>query len=393
MTDVNSSFLMVEGYYALDNDLAIPSNLYTAPVAGVMTTPSFLNCCIFNDVVIEVNGTMVHASQGLLQPYCMFASQAKYRSGADRQASRFTEGSIGTPGFGLTENYWKNFKTTQFMSATVAEAPARPFTLVLKLSDLGFRTNGAWLPPNVTINVRARRSSTAFLRAGTDLADPNDINPIFKLNKARFFMARKELDPLAKGALDMVWIERPIKVPFIGVRSQVFNYDSTATEAAIVGALAGPTPDTVFAIAVPTTSMQGTNESSDAMETSLPAGSYWENVSITVGGGRSYPIQSYSQVSSDRFTDLGQQFEMYRQACDHSGEPWLSSGLFSRQGVLAFQIGSRTDAWDAAEDVSITFNGRIAGNGYGVAWSIILVSFTSSLLKVAYSGHAAVTTA
>ena len=414
MTSVEDSFISIHGHYnvagAGANDevpvggAGTPADPFKwASGASYSQSPPFNRCgitappalaaAIFDDFVLEVNGTQVVPTLGRGQPYGMLSSIVKNRTAADKQAGRTTEGFIldGGSTYDIEEARLARFR--RFVRSSAGVGGQSSFTLTYKLADAGFRTtHGSWLPPNVAIRLRMRRTPQNFMiMKGTGPMDgvTTTADFSFAIDSMKLLLARRQLDPLAKGALDMAWVERPIQVKFERVRVEQFNFNGTSN-INIQNALSGPTPSAVYVWFINTDILNGANANESPFK--LFSAGAWSNARISLGGGRTYPVQPLATFTSTRdwVPDKSQIYEMYRSTSVASNEPFLSSDDFESLAPLCFQIGSKTDAWDAADEVSVNFTGDLSVTP-AVPYTILMVSFTDSLLQISYSGHAAIT--
>lgn len=420
LTDVENSFLVVKCHWDLAaviddktaglsyptigdayNDTNAPAwvsgftypLLPSAGVSGVCPPPMFA-ATLFDDVVLSINGREVVTTLGKAQPYGYFASVVKNRNNGDKEAGRFSEGFIMDGG--TARDTWQSRydRMDYFMYGNGGSGES--FTLVYRLTNLGFNvTHGSMLPPNVHIRLRLRRTPDNFVRMGPTAALAA-VNPTLKLGECQLMLARRMMDPLAKGAYDVAWLERPIKIAFEKVKVEQFPQPAGTTNINIVNSLAGPTPTAVYVMLLKTSTINGTNNEDSAFDLAFTGGPYWSNASLSLGGGRTYPIQplqTFDGKAGYNRADIAQMYQQYRETCNNAGDPFLSSADFMSTPLLAFQIGTRTDAWDAAEEVSCSFQGtlNVAPWGGATAFTILMCSFTDGLVQIAYSGETAVT--
>lgn len=386
MTDVAASYIVLKGYYALTADVA-----GGGPNANV-TVPQFLAACALNSVEIDVNGTIIVPSQGPATPYAMVANIIKNESFADRESGDMSMGYIldtfdQGDNVDLGANLQGAVRRDRFMAATAVNAPAKPFSLTYRLADAGFRTK-SWLPPGVSISVRARRSETAFMRQGT-AAQITAAAPIFTLNSAKLYLSRKILKEHAMRSLRESWAITKIKVPYERVRASISWAPAASSSISVIGALAGPTPSCVFAFPVRQAAITGnSNGEQPSMVLRQQDGSVWASASLSIGGGRTYPLQPLVTTRSTRTNtteDFSEMYQMYRSCCNDM--PFLHSSDFSNIQPLCFQIGTRSkNGWDETEDVSIGFEGTLSA-AQNDAWALILVSFTEAVAEIDHTGR------
>jgi hypothetical protein len=405
MTDVGQSFIAVQGFYKLAGDINIDS------ANTSVTAPPFLAATLFQDLSITMNGTQVVASQGITQPYAVVASVIKNAPASERENGIIASGYLLDPYNSSQTTAAMNTSSTQrqmmYMYGKKADDSLRPFSLTYRLADAGLRTNGSWLPPNVSMQIRARRTSPNWMRLGlpTDVAAAN---PVFTFTSAKLYVARKVLSVKSLERIENIWADQPLRVGFERIRTSVSWFLSGSQDINLTNQLSGPTPSAVFVFFVQDTAMNGTSTGLDnPMYLSLPSASTaaapttanpsaWQNVSLGIGGSRRYPIQPLSMLAradqlakSSPSLDLSVMYQLYR-ACanDH---PFLRDVDFTNVAPICFPIGSgSSDGWDMSEDVSVSFQARIS-NPTTANFSILMVSFTDSLIEFTRQGQVLVT--
>ena len=412
MTDVGQSFIYVQGYYLLENDIT-HANATADPAIGdknvSVTAPPFLAACLFQDVSMTINGTQVVASQGIAQPYAMVSSIIKNLDSSDRDNGALTEGFLLDP-IASTQitnvlNASSAVRQRMTMQGAAATCAQRPFGLVYRLTDAGLRTKGAWLPPNVNMNIRARRTTANWMRLGVQ-GEVTNANPVFTFTSATAFIARKVLSEASRGRLENIWADQPLRVPFERIRTSVNWYGAGAQDVNLSNQISGPTPSAVFVFVIQDAQMNGISTGSDnpmclsppcVTTVALPKPIAWQNVSLSLGGSRQYPIQPLSMLtnaspditqSTSSTLDLGILYQLYR-ACAND-QPFLRDTDFTNIMPLCFPITASKDSWDAAEEVSIFFKGRLSSQT-PAAYSILIVSFTDSLIEFTKEGQVIVT--
>ena len=453
MTSIGETYVEVQGYFLKAAAVDYQDSLS-------VTTSPMLAAMLFRDVTLEINGTTVVPSQGLNQPYCTVASMIKNRPYTDRITEDITECLIlDSAGSGATwnqdfdplpvtpddgtavvntviNNIFKRFpqylqlytsgeyRRRQIYLEGAAGQPAsaaRAFSLKLRLADLGFDTRGAWLPPNTTMRLRMVRSSDnalvrgmpaqiAALGGGALTAPPFTISG----QGIRAFVARKTLKPHVLQELTAAQIERPLKVPYEQIRATATFFAAGVQNMTVVGALSGPTPKCVYAFTMRADTLNQTIPGggvwSPAMALAPAQNVYWNNVTLSLGGSRTYPVHPFSQSpgvftrnfpnnnwlsggAADLSTnagalDLAQIYEMYRTTCNPL--PFLKAEDFTNIQPLCFQITHDSiDGWDEAEDVSLQFKGNFTGDP-GYTYVLLLVSFTDGIIEIRATGETSV---
>jgi len=416
MTDIAQSYILFKGIIEITGKK--DTDRY-APVP-------FFSAAQLNDVSVTVNGTTVVPSQGLAQPYCMAASIIKNESFADRQASEVTQLSIlddmdmspaqyqacGTnPDLVQTLDFGgaignKNLRTLQNGSATEGAFKRRQvafygtdhgFSQVYRLADAGFRT-GDWLPPDTSFVVRGRRSPIKFMLQGEDAATMgsggNNSSAKFTLTSAKMYVSRKVLTESAHSAMRLAWEAKPCRIHYEHINSFTQFIPANTASVSIVGALTGTTPRTVYAVCVAQSSLSGSGGDGKLPTFSMrPTADHavWNNVTLSVGGNRTYPIQPLNTLDSSQVygtADLGELYQMYRSTCNSS--PYLTSSDFMNYQPLCFQIATPSDGMDPTDvATSIHFEGTLQGNGTTAmpAWALILISFSDGICEIYNNGE------
>jgi hypothetical protein len=326
MTDVGESYIYVQGYYQLDADV-LAGNLS-------VTTPPFLSACLFNDFTLSINGTQIVASQGIAQPYAMVANIIKNQSSSDRANGQLTEGYLLDPYGGTQITAGVNASSDQrrvlYMEKAAANSAARPFGLVYRLADAGLRTKGGWLPPNVQLQIRARRTQPNFMRIGAP-AEVTAANPVFVFTSATAMIARKILSTESRARIENIWNSQPLRLPFERIRTSVNWFQAGAQDINLSNQIAGPTPSAVMVFVIQDTAINQTSTGVDNPMALAPLGNTaWQNVSLSVGGARKYPVQPLSMLTNTSYDpnvagntlDLGVAYQLYRACANES--PFLN---------------------------------------------------------------------
>jgi hypothetical protein len=161
--------------------------------------------------------------------------------------------------------------------------------------------------------------------------------------------------------------------------------------------LAGPTPSAVFVFVVPDAAINQTSNGETNPAQLYPGdGSVFQNVSLSVGGYRKYPIQPLSMVSntnadpniSGSSLDLATAYELYR-ACANE-QPFLNDIDFTNVLPLCFQIGGSKESWNLTEDVSVSFQARLSA-APTAKYAVVMISFTDALMEFTREGQVLVT--
>jgi len=372
-----------------------------------------LSAAIFDDFEVTINGTVVAPSQGVAQPFVMLGNIIKNEPYAVREAGTFTKGYILDDGEYVYGNYTpQNFEYNNgnthmrelnhggakrqlyyfgLPPVAAGSGSARPFTLTVRLADLGLRTHG-WLPPNIQAHIRVRRSPNAKLIMGA----PEQINiatgsdPQYTMTEAKLFVSRKELNHHARKDLMAAWERQTLRVPIERYRNNITWYTTSDTSASVSQVLAGPTPAVVMAMVVSQKAINGANDGQQPLFNIGPQkNTYWTTASLQCGGVRTFPLQAVQQIASAgvRGTrDLSEVYQMYLSCCNRY--PFLKSEDFFNIQPLCFQIAGDKDMWDVAEDTSITFQGTLSAAPFGTdAWALVLVSFTPGVVEFAITGE------
>lgn len=397
MTDVGESFIKIVGYYTLAALKGIPTD------GAAVTTPMFLAAAFANDVTFTLNGNPITPSQGFVQPYVNAVWTALNMSYTDRMCGQVTEGYI------LDLPYMNNMAEVQnvatadsqqllrqkaYMSATAGNSGQRPFSLTLRLKNYGLTVDGgAWLPPNTAMQIRMRRAPDEAMRQGPS-AQISATSPVFTLNSATCYLARKVLTPAARMSLDAAWRETTLKVPFQRARTSTTWFSATDTNINIPNALAGPTPRTVVAIMVPQKSINCNGDGTEALMqmSGFAFNTSLSDVSLTFGGGRGWPVQPLSTEPAVSFVagwaggsfDMSQMYQMYRAAANEN--PFLTDLDFGNVAMLVFPIGTQKDAWDTSAEVSCSFRATLKYQP-GYDYAVILMSFSDTIIEFTKEGQ------
>jgi hypothetical protein len=417
-TDIAESYLKITGYFVIDGSVAINPYAVTAgtapqpflPTSQDVSPVQMLSAAIFDDFEVTINGTVVAPSQGVAQPYVMLGNIIKNEPYAVREAGTFTKGYILDDGDYVYENSIpKNFeylngdfnmrvfnhggvKRQLYYFATppvtAGSGSSRPFTITVRLADLGLRTHG-WLPPNIQAHIRVRRSQNAKLVMGPS-ADVTASDPQYTMTEAKLFVSRKELNHHAQKDLMAAWERQTLRVPIERYRNNITWYTTDNTSASVSQVLSGPTPSVVMAMVVCQKAINGASDGEQPMFDIGPQdGTYWTNATLQCGGVRTFPLQPVQQVASNgvRGTrDLSEVYQMYLSCCNRY--PFLKSEDFFNIQPLCFQIAGDKDMWDVAEDTSITFQGTLSAAPFGAdSWALVLISFTPGVVEFAITGE------
>lgn len=440
-TDIAESYIKITGYFDFPGNVSASDNAFDLTTEGdydpnshaTVAPVPFLAAALLNDVTLDINGVSVIPSQGTAQPYAMIANIIKNEGHVEQLVGDETKGytmddwetrdvniaaganNLVTSNIGAYTRQLMYFgKKIPNTGSPTTSSPGLTFSLTYRLSDAGLRpTTGKWLPPNTSFRFRGRRSKDSFLIgggsyevSGNPAATPPIYGclPIFKFTDAKMYVSRKTLDVDAYDGYMNSWQgvddipPTPMRFPFQAIKTFV-HYCQQGTDISIVGALGGPTPKAVMAIPVPTKCLNGTNNGDTPLQhMRLEADYVWSNVTLSVGGARTYPVHPLTTKTgtyNDGATtwdapgtyDLAEIYQMYRSICD--GAPFLSSSQFHQIQPLCFQIGSRSDAMDFVDDVTIQFDGTISSATLGVknSWALILIAFHNSILELDHTGE------
>lgn len=418
MTDIDASYVRIRGYYDFTGtggqDIFKAAAGVMSPLNGTVAPTQMLSCALFKDATIELNGTQVVASQGVAQPYCHLANVIKNEPYDVRASGKYDRGYILDQPSAATvadraivtlydggalarvTNQGRLERVEAFFSEVqpiVAESgSARPFDLKIRLSDMGLRTYGGWLPPNVRMRVQVQRHDTNFLVSGA-IAEVTDAAPVFTVTDATLFLARRNLKPSVMDDLLRVWSSDTLKLPMSKIRSNVSWQTAGATTVNVINALAGPTPECVYGFTVPQTAILGTQTGTEP-PFFTNCGQAWTNATLSVGGTRTFPAQPlvmtpYTGAHSHTMSQL---YDMYLETVSNEDAPFLTSADFQNIQPICFQIGGASKGtWDEAEDTSVQFNGTLAAAPFGgVAWALVLISFTPSVVEFTEAGEVVV---
>jgi len=406
MTDLSESFILIQGYFDVADGEGIS---YAGNVNPNATVTPFTAQAMFQDASVELNGVQVVQSQGIAQPICAVADIIKNESGAVRESERVTRGFLldellpqneGMPGdvqnMPLVRQYYYCGKTSKVQPQpqdTVLPAD-RQVTFVYRMSDLGLRTMGGWLPPEVAIRIRVKTSPKEIFRFDlTDGVSSTTADLQWKFTKADLYLARRKLKAQAAIDLDTAWGLSSCKVPFERVQSNTTYIDANALSVNITNALAGPTPKAVMVFAVSQKSLLSDNADglSRPFELHLRDNTFWQNARLTIGGGRYYPIQPYSSDISTIYpgNDWAYLYQLYKTVANK--DPFLRDTSMIDIKPLCFQIGATKTAYDEVEETSLQFTAQISDiqqQGYAV----VMVSFTDHIIEISKEGQVMVTT-
>jgi hypothetical protein len=155
--------------------------------------------------------------------------------------------------------------------------------------------------------------------------------PIFTVTSATCMMARKVLSIESRSKLEAMWSAMPLRVPFEQTRTSVSWFGVGAQDINLSNQLAGPTPSAVMVFVVPDAAINQTSNGETNPAQLYPGdGAVLQNVSLSVGGYRKYPIQPLSMVSntnadpniSGSSLDVGAAYQLYRACCNE--QPFLN---------------------------------------------------------------------
>jgi hypothetical protein len=179
--------------------------------------------------------------------------------------------------------------------------------------------------------------------------------PVFTITSATCMMARKVLSIESRSKLEAMWSAMPLRVPFEQTRTSVNWFGIGAQDINLSNQLAGPTPSAVMVFLVPDAAINQTSNGETNPAQLYPGdGSVLQNVSLSVGGYRKYPIQSLSLVSNNNADpnisgsslDVGTAYELYR-ACANE-QPFLND-------IVRFKTRCACD-WRPSACVPLCFN-------------------------------------
>ena len=361
-----------------------------------VTTPPFLPYCVLNDVEVTMNGTVVVPSQGLASPYCAVADIIKNQTGADRDAGDFTQGFVldsynAAGSTDLLVNTGGLERQKFYMASAADGASARKFSIIARLENMGLRTRGGLIPPKVDLRIRGRRVNDNFLSQGV-AAEITAANPVLKLERARLYVARRMLQPHAMDELTSAWVERPLTLAVERVTANISWYADQIQSANVIGALAGPTPKAVMAFIVRTGAVQGSSDGEKPSMLLRPEnGQYVTNCTVSLGGGRTYPLQPISQDSSTQTNsgtmDWGEIYQAYKQVA-RTDDPFLPASQMSNITPFAFpiQLVNEINGWDEVEDTAVQFNITLGGAAPGDPWALILIAFRDGVIEFTHAG-------
>jgi len=379
-----------------------------------MTVTPLLPAFLFNDVTLEINGTQVVASIGTDQPYAMVANILKNEplserhAGSQDRAYYLGESAKGYVGVAEGDKGRRDmFIQNETNFSEDANRTLRAVTMTYRLADCGFRTHGGWIPPASQIRLRAKLAEPTNLTYISNYK-PGVMDklqrPQWNFQKAELMVARKVLTPHAQAAFADTWNITPCKLWFEQIRVFRQSYAAGQKNVNIINALAGPSPKAVWVFVIPESDINSTNIGSRKMnlrpgaaQSGTDPSVYWQNVRLSIGGSRTYPIQSWTGYaqnqsgSGDAFGNpaiqgrdfnVSQLYQMYQTTCND--KPFLSSADFSMlMQPICFQLEERTydGAWSPGEDTSIQFSGQFSG-AFADRYNVMLVSFTDSIVEI-----------
>jgi len=371
-----------------------------------VTVPPAVSLALFNSVSLEMNGAIVYPSQGVAQPYAALANVLKNEPAAEREAGELDRGYIFNQMYefdeGSEERRFICLTRDQDVSNTQAggeaHSQAQKVTFTVRLADIAMRTNGTWLPPDTQLRIRARRCEDLSLIQRISDAAAGDAdwtalmaaanNFSVQISSADLYVARKTLKPHVAQRMAEAWPERPLTVPFEAVRTFTSWHGVADTTVNVVGALAGPTPTCVYAFFVSQAGINGTGADgkSPLFACAPDDGTTLSNVSLSIGGARTYPVHPYQGAANTRFPgNVAQLYQMYRMTAN--GHPFLRSQDMAALRPVCFQIGTRGHShMDSMEDVSVQFKATLSAP-QAAAYCVVLVSFTDSTLELDVSGR------
>jgi hypothetical protein len=335
-------------------------------------------------------------SQGIAQPYAMIGGIIKNLSSSDRAngalCQGFTLDKYGQTQITATLTDTADVRQKYYMYGPTASCATRQFSLTYRLADAGLRTRGGWLPPNCQIQIRARRSQPQMMRIGKG-TEVTAAAPIFTVTSATCMMARKVLSIESRAKLEAMWTAMPLRVPFEQTRTSVNWFGVGAQDINLSNQLAGPTPSAVMVFVVPDASINQTSNGETNPAQLYPGdGAVLQNVSLSVGGYRKYPIQPLSMVSntnadpniSGSSLDVGTAYQLYR-ACANE-QPFLNDVDFTNVLPLCFAIAGSKEAWNLTEDVSVAFQARLSVSPTA-KYAVVMISFTDALMEFSREGQ------
>lgn len=365
-----------------------------------LTVPPFFPIAAFNSARIALNGTEVVQSQGVAAPYGALAGVIKNEPWSTRETGDLTQGYI-LDGWNsaVAASDRRNFYLKRPETGiNVTSGATVGFVQILRLTDLGLRTNGTWLPPDTTIRITLRRAQNAslvqriWLGDGTAMNDVSAVNPpVFSITAADLYVSRRVLAPHALEAYQHTWQVEPKYLPMEQTQTFTQFFGAADTDVNIVGALAGKTPTAVYAFLTTAAALNGTDATgaNPIFRLGYLNDATLSNVSLSIGGARMYPVRAmHNTANTELGPSVSQLYEMYRMTCN--SHPFLKPGDFYNIKPICFQIGQRADpAVDPAEDVSVQFRATLSAQP-GVAWAMVLVSFTPRTVEFDVSGRVTV---
>lgn len=418
-------FILLRGFVSITKDFD-PYNAVT-PVGLTATTSPVLSASMFDNVEIQFDDTIVVQSEGSNQPWCHLASVIMNESWADRQSGDLNRGYIlDAPMMGAYMNANRTGlspapnpeamkrsdlyigypgQITAPKPVTSVGANTRQFDIVVRLSDLGFRCND-WIPPGVTIRVRARGLPEGFRFQGVpaDLQlGATGIEPLYTLSaRPTFYVSRRMLDAVVHESMVRQWRTVGITMPYQRVRSVTASVPAGQQSCDITNVFPGRCPTSVVAFFVRESAYNGNSNWDNPPFALAPPGVQWRNTRIQVGGGRFYPIMQLntqpgqlgphpSSLASLTLT-TGELYQLYLKSAN--SDPFLRESDFTNIQPVVFPIQEQMRAaglLNFGGDTAITFHTEFTAPpedavGGQFAWKIILIAFSDRLLSIHADG-------
>jgi hypothetical protein len=433
MTDLDQSWIEIKGYYHMNEDANKGDVTIEGPSA--VGVPPFLAALALNDLTVDFNGTPVLTSQGNSQPWAMIANIITNGTRRDRESNDVTCGyDLDAPFTG------SKFEYAQGVRVVLPDPPVagpldvnaagvynpggtrrqryylvipkgglnslRQFTLMYRLADAGLSSPN-WVPPNVSMRIRARRTGWQAMVQGEKtaiaLAFPGPGGTQvkqggFTTSSIQMYVARKQLTASAKESMAAAWLERPMKMTYTRVRTSTQYYAAATANPTIINALGGVLPRSVMILAMPAALINGTGDGDvPPCVLGAPVDATWSNVTLSAGGGRTFPLRPLSITGGYQPSNppggpdttstycLGELYSMYRATLKH-GDPFLSASDFTNIAPLCLQIGAQTTAWDVLEDATLQFQGTLTGVPFTSQYALMMISFTDALIEIESNG-------
>lgn len=415
-TDLNGSFIQFKGVTTSAKKNTLSGDFGDVAHGNSLAPEPMFAANLLRDIEVQINGTVVKPSQGSVDPYATGINVALEENFLDRETNNAIEGCIlddienggsndPDTNFGVyTRKFLYSNCGTSYTENGTTRYKSSPFSLAIRPATWGLKLAG-WLPPNTDIRISARFEQSNFIyRTEAAENEANDVvgsptegvtslDPKFLVFNADLYLARKELTPHAHAALMAGWVQRPITLAYRAVRTNVSYFQANTTSINIVGALGGVTPRCVVALFLEQESINGARDNR-TWETQPTAA--FQNVRLTVGGSRFYPLQAITVDKSERADptqvdnplgtmDYALLYNLYREVADKR-QPFLRSADFANIMPICFPIGSQLDAWDAGEDMTVQFQAQLS-QASAVDYAIMLLSLTDSFLEIESTGR------